>query len=746
MAEVGLVLTSADGTILAWSAGAAAITRIAASAAIDRPIAAVLGADTLELTAIAGRSPPRIDHTLTQRDGRALAIALTVRATRSGGFAVRLEDRDGELAASELHAIQARYTRAIGGLSDGVWEWSVATGENYLSPRWELILGFEPGELSNLADTFFSRLHPDDVAPTRAALAAHLDERVPYDLEVRLRTRSGEYRWFRARGEAELDPGGAPHRMTGVMTDVHERKLAELEVQRMNADLERRVAQQTSELRRFMAVIEASTDFIGIADIEGRLLYLNRAFREALGPHPSGELWSTRVAGLYAPAVFERIEREARPAAIRDGHWLGETELRRFDGATIPVSQLLLAHVAPSGELEYFSTIMRDDTQRRRMAAELHLRAERLAAAAAAGKVGIWDWHIAAGELTWDAVMYALYGLERDQRAMAYDMWLAALHPDDRASIADLTQRAARGEVAYDTEFRVVWPDATVHTIRAHGVVHRDGSGSPVRMLGTNWDITDIKQAEAEIRALNEVLARRAAEVLESNQELDAFSYTVSHDLRAPLRAIEGFSRIVMEDFAAQVPVELAAYLGDIRRNTLRMGQLVDELLAFSRLGRQAISKRSVSVSVVVAQCIAELRARAGVRQIELRIGELPPCLADRALLKQVWLNLLDNAFKYTSKRDHAVIEIAGERISGEAIYSVKDNGIGFDMRHASKLFGVFQRLHRDEDYEGTGVGLAIVERMIRRHHGRVWADAVPDVGATFYFALPQADHDGAQP
>jgi len=743
--DLGFVATSAAGVIVGWSAGAEAITGIAADAAVGHDVVAVLALPGLDLPSVAGRHPPRVTGRVELAGGGTRLIAVTVRATPSRGFALRLEEVD-EPRGPGVEGSAQRYARAVDGAGDGVWDWVLATGADYHSPRWKQLLGFAPDELPNHIDTFFARLHPDDVERARAAVAAHFEHRTPYDLDLRLRTKSGEYRWFRTRGEAERDDRGAPVRMTGTMIDVTERKLAELEVQRTNAELERRVKHQTGELRRFVTVIEASTDFIGMADPEGRLLYLNRAFRDALGPHPSNDLWSTRVHELYMPSMSERIEREARPAAIRDGHWLGETELRRFDGTTIPVSQLLLAHISPTGQVEYFSTIMRDDTQRRRMAAELRLRADRLAVAAAAGMVGIWDWNSGDDAMTWDDVMYALYGVARDRFAATYAAWLGTIHEADRARVDDEVRRALREQKPVDTEFRVVWPDRTVHVIRAHGVVHRADSGAPQRMLGTNWDITDIKRAEAEIRSLNADLERRAAEVEASNKELEAFSYTVSHDLRAPLRAIEGYSRIVQEDFAPELKDELQEYLRDIRRNTLHMGRLVDDLLAFSRLGRQAVAKQAVSVERLVEQCLAELRPRRPEREVEVRLGNLPPCLADRTLLKQVWFNLLDNALKYTSKRDRAVIDIAGERRAQETIYSVKDNGVGFDMRFAEKLFGVFQRMHRQEDYEGTGVGLAIVQRMIQRHGGRVWAEAQPDVGATFYFALPRAEHDVAEP
>ncbi|MBI5035377.1 MAG: PAS domain-containing protein [Chloroflexi bacterium] len=268
-------------------------------------------------------------------------------------------------------------------------------------------------------------------------------------------------------------------------------------------------------------------------------------------------------------------------------------------------------------------------------------------------------------------------------------------------------------------------------------------SPEPEHFVAIFDNITGRKQAEHAIRQLNEQLEQRVtertAELEASNRELEAFAYSVSHDLRTPLRAIDSYSRILLEDYGSKLDDEGKRICNVVSNQAQRMGQLIDELLTFSRLGRAEMSATSIDMTLLATSVFNELTTPASRSRIDCRIGPLLPAIGDPTLLRQVWTNLISNALKFSGRCERAVIEIESKQDQTKVIYSVRDNGAGFDMRYVNKLFGVFQRLHSEREFEGNGVGLANVQRIIHRHGGHVWAESQLNQGATFYFALPLA-------
>jgi two-component system sensor kinase len=250
-------------------------------------------------------------------------------------------------------------------------------------------------------------------------------------------------------------------------------------------------------------------------------------------------------------------------------------------------------------------------------------------------------------------------------------------------------------------------------------------------------EVTERERTDERIQELNKTLEKKVAALIIANKDLEAFSHSISHDLRAPMRAIDSFSRILLEEYNRKLDDEGKRVIGIIRSNIARLNKMVEDLLKLSRIGSAELEMRRVDMNALAAKTIEEIKGTVPDRNIEFKLGWLPDAHGSPTMLQQVMVNLISNAVKFTRPKEKAIIEIKGEMKVSEHVYSVKDNGIGFDMQHAGKLFGVFQRLHAQDEFEGNGIGLAIVYKIMCRHGGRVWAEGRPNEGATFYFALP---------
>ena len=314
------------------------------------------------------------------------------------------------------------------------------------------------------------------------------------------------------------------------------------------------------------------------------------------------------------------------------------------------------------------------------------------------------------------------------------------VHPDDQHLMTE-----HRANIAYQhaasVDFRMVRKNGEIRWI-AHGCQAVYGKHS--QYLGrraSNRDITERVQAEAEVRRLNAELEQRVqmrtVQLETANRELEEFSYSMSHDMRTPLRALDGFSKILLEEHGSQLDDEGKRQLNILRDNAQRMGRLVDDILHFLNVGRRKVEFCPVDIATLAAEIFAELQAEVPARRLRLEIGTLPPAWGDRAMLREVLQNLLSNAVKFSPTDAEAVIELAGRAEEEENIYLVRDRGVGFDMRYMDKLFRVFERVHPTGQYEGSGIGLALVKRIITRHGGRVWAEGKVNGGATIYFAIP---------
>jgi PAS domain S-box-containing protein len=293
----------------------------------------------------------------------------------------------------------------------------------------------------------------------------------------------------------------------------------------------------------------------------------------------------------------------------------------------------------------------------------------------------------------------------------------------------------------WEGELKKTKADGTQVVVASRWSLRRDDQERPLAILETNNDITERKRREEEIQGLNRELAKRSTDLESINKELEAFAYSISHDLRAPLRHMAGYTELLQKHASAVVDEKSNRYMAMILESAKRMGNLIDDLLAFSRIGRAETQKTLVSLAQLVREALAEVRQDTEGRNIAWRISALPDFYGDRSMLRLVLVNLISNAIKFTRTRPQAEIEIGcADGGRDELIVFVRDNGVGFDMKYVNKLFGVFQRLHPSDAFEGTGIGLATVQRIVHRHGGKVWAEGLVDSGATFYFSAPRAE------
>jgi len=541
--------------------------------------------------------------------------------------------------------------------------------------------------------------------------------------EIKNKAKDGSFYWVDTTIVPFLKEDGKPRQYVAIRADITERKKIE---EQLRASL-----RESGDLK---AALDEHA-IVAMTDPQGRITYVNDKFC-AISKYSREELLGQDhriINSGFHPTEFIRD----LWATITHGRvWHGEIKNKAKDGSFYWVDTTIVPFLKEDGKPRQYVAIRADITERKRAEEAVRASEARYRTLFAHAPDGILIADPKSYYLDANASMCRMLGYGRDE--------LIGRHASDIVSQKEVQHiDPALSLIKANSEYHREWQfrrkDGSVFEAEVIATAMPDGN-----LLAMIRDITERKQAEEEIHKLNIELehrvTQRTAELETANRELEAFSYSVSHDLRAPLRAVDGFSQAVLEDFGAQLPEEARHYLQTIRGGAQKMGALIDDLLTFSRLSRLPLNKRKVNTARLVRDTLDELGCPLEARKIEMRIADLPPCLADAALLKQVWLNLLSNALKYTRQRESAVIEVGCMRENGHAenIYFIGDNGSGFDMRYADKLFGVFQRLHRADEFEGTGVGLAIVQRIVNRHGGRVWADAALDRGATFYFTLEE--------
>ena len=523
---------------------------------------------------------------------------------------------------------------------------------------------------------------------------------------------------------------------SAIARDITEHKLAE-------------EALRESE-ERFRATFEQAAVGVSHVALDGSWIRVNQRLCDIVG-YPRGELLSLTFQDITHPHDLDRdVGHLHRMLEGETDTYSTEKRYIRKDGSLIWINLTTSLLRDPSGEPKYFISVSEDTTERKRVEEELKISEERFRNIIEQSPLSIQILSPDGRTLRVNRAWEKLWGVTSDElNAVGYNL-LEDQQLVERG-IMPYIKRGFSGEptlippIMYDPD--ETSPGATAYEdsrrwVRAFIYPVKDEAGNIREVTLIHEDITERKHAEEEIRQLNEELEQRVrqrtAQLEDVNRELESFSYSVSHDLRAPLRHIGGFAQMLQGRAASALDETSQRYLNTIAESTERAGELIDDLLALSRMGRTEMRHTMVDMGRLVRETLNDLEFETNGREIVWEIGELPEVRGDPSMLRLVMQNLLSNALKYTRARQRAVIEVVGSTESeGEVVFFVRDNGVGFDEAYTDKLFGVFQRLHNTEEFEGTGIGLATVRRIVQRHEGRTWAEGRVGSGATFFFSLP---------
>ncbi|HEY2774359.1 MAG TPA: PAS domain S-box protein [Candidatus Binatia bacterium] len=661
-------------------------------------------------------------------------------------------------AGARMEILHRRGEEALREMADSsplmTWMSDAAGNCSHANPA---ALAFLDAPLETVLTAGWQRFtHRDDIETLERQIRAAIRLKRPFSSEFRVRHSDGTWRWLLSTGMPRFTPTHELSGYTGSWVDVTERKDSEYALQRFASELEGHVLERTAalseskeELARQSALLESIVKSMGDAVIamatDGEVLLANDAAVRLFGVSKADASVNSRAPeyGFFLPDGATPFPTEDLPL------------IRALAGENSDNVMLIARHnLAPEGiwirvtgrplrnsEGRIIGSIIvgRDVTE-----FEHALEAtRRLASVVESSGDAILSVNLEGRIVTWNGGAELMYGYPA---ADAIGMPLERLDPaPDHGAIAaalEILERDApllRGEaVGRRADGSLVDITTTMSPIR-------DESGRIHAISVVHHDVSHLKAVERSIQAMNDELEQRVrdrtAALVAANHDLENYASSVAHDLRTPLRAIAGFARVFEEDYAETVGSEGRRVIGIVRKNAQDMGAFIDALLQFSAVDRQAPNKAQVDPIKVVRECVDSLGQECADREITFHVGDLPSCRADRASLKQVFLNLLANAVKFTRRSEKAHIEV-GSRIeaTGDTAYFVRDNGVGFDMSNTRRLFGIFQRLHAPGDFEGTGLGLANVARIVAAHGGRVWAEAEPGKGATFYFIIEQRE------
>jgi PAS domain S-box-containing protein len=662
------------------------------------------------------------------------------------GILGSLQDITSEKESQEeLHRTHSSLILSLSASNSGSWDWDIENDIFYWSPEMYTLFGIETSVKPGI-DAWTSRLHPDDHAQAWHDLQESMDSQKQLASEFRIVLPGKRIRWIRSVGNT-IFRDSMPVRMTGICIDVTERRTREDELRQHRDNLEELVNERSIELR---ATLNEVNDLYENApcgyhslDSSGKIIRMNNTELEWLGYKREELVGIMKFTDIITPASIKVFQANF-PNFLKKGQIDNtEFELVRKDGTLINVAVNATAVFDIYGDLRYSRSTVFDITNRKKLEDKLVIASQRLELATRAGGVGIWDWDVINDTLVWDDQMFRLYGTDRNKFKGAYEAWFNGLHPEDKDYAVSETNKALNGEKDYDIEFRVCRDDGSISNLKAIATVIRDNAGKPVRMIGTNWDITTQKRAEADLKAAK-------VKIEESNRIKSEFLTNISHEIRTPLNAVIGYAELL--EMRLKDP-EMKKYLESIKSGGIALMTLINDILdiaviengmlhpeeqitgtrklfnEFGKLFEFSIREKDLTYECIVAENVPE------------------NIYIDSQKLRQIVLNLVGNAVKFT---EHGEVKLSvkcekagvvksddGPHGTADIIIKVSDTGIGIAPEYQKEIFKSFVQVGNKTIQSGTGLGLAIAKRLTEMMEGKIEVKSEPGKGSTFTVILP---------
>ena len=604
------------------------------------------------------------------------------------------------------------------------------------------ILGYSREELSQI--TWTEITHPDDLELDVAEFERVMrGESEGYVMDKRFIRKDGSIVYASIDVKSLRKEDHSVDFFIATVQDISDRKLAEakqkqaeMNLKELNEKLESRVKQRTLELQasetKFREFFEFAPIGIAVANTTNyRFESVNQAFCQLLG-YSEAELLNLSSCMTISVSEDWQLERPYAEAMMKGETNFYQIEKRyiKKDGTIIIGSLTTTTIRDQDGNITNLIGMVQDISDRKQAEKQLLKSDAHLKVAQRISKLGSWEFDLRTEEVIWSEEVFRIFGRDPAISTPTYLELQESTHSDDWKYFDQVVQNAIATCQPYEIEYRICWADGTLIHVLAKGEIICDLMGKAIQIIGTILDISDRKLAEAKILQTSRQLEN-------TNHELESFSYSVSHDLRAPLRHMNGFVNALQQRLKTHEALKdpkVTHYLQVIDQSSQKMGHLIDGLLTLSRFGRKPLESKQISIRDLVDEAIEIIRTDPSYNPlVEFTIGDLPTVMGDRTLLQQVFNNLIANAMKFSRNHSQPCIQI--DSLPDHTI-RIKDNGVGFQMEYADKLFGAFQRLHNEKEFEGTGIGLAIVQRIIQRHGGSIWAEGYPDRGATFFLKI----------